>query len=147
MDNVYSTFWNVTDLKLFLVFFNVTPRSRFLGKRVSAVVSLDGIALVAGGTVLPPHALPATDGPVNGTKVVLTSLCFLALTSWSYAHRDKAVVPRLISRRGVAPRFFSVRPGGVPAEVLFPRQGLIGVSAWVLLVPALAGNPRKRPVT
>lgn len=89
MDNVYSTFWNVTDLKLFLVFFNVTPRSQFLGKRVSAVVSLDGIALVAGGTVLPPHALPATDGPVNGTKVVLTSLCFLALTSWSYCFERK----------------------------------------------------------
>lgn len=89
MDHVYSTFWSVTDLKLVFVFFNVTPRSRFLGKRVSAVVSLDGIALVAGGTAPPRHALPATDGPVYGTKVVLTSLCFLALTSWSYCIERK----------------------------------------------------------
>lgn len=92
MDNVYSTFWNVTDLKLVFVFGDITPRSRFLGKWVSAEVSLlleAGIALVAGETVPPHHALPATDGPVNGTKVVLTSLCFLALTSWSYCIERK----------------------------------------------------------
>lgn len=50
MYNVYSTYWNVTDLKLVSVFGDITPRSRFLRKRISAVVSLRleaGVALVA----------------------------------------------------------------------------------------------------
>lgn len=63
------------------------------------------------------------------------------------ALRDKAVTPRVISRRGVAPGTSSIRLCGVPAEVLFPRQGLVAVCAWVLLVPALTGNPQNRPVT
>lgn len=63
------------------------------------------------------------------------------------ALRDKAVAPRVISRRGVAPGTSSIRLCGVPAEVLFPRQGLVAVCAWVLLVPALTGNPQNRPVT